>query len=525
MAGIVASPSAAGLLPAWLCVAVGLLWLSAAWRLADSASWGWRSCFLLGTALIFMGRALDVRPPASPALPLATREISVTVELQRRLGGYDGQTGFLGKVIPSASPTSPDAHLVYVLAWAGKQEPALLPGARVPVRGRWTWLNHPEANSTFDAYLRQIGAAARIQDAELLEAPEPASWPAQTAALLREDIRRTLLRGANSEAAQAHALRQLAMLTGQKDYLSRADRETYSVAGVMHLFAVSGLHIGILGAFLHGLLRLARAGPGLRCTLAILLTGLWVWLINAPPSAVRAWLMFSVALLSVSARQPRCLLSAWFASALLVLALDPRQLFSLGFQLSYAVTGGLILFVQPLTLALWKQARLWNSWTGPAPGWRPKLLRWALAALATSMTAVLFGTPLVIAAFERFSFIAVFANALLVPAAMVAVPVSATSAVLGLLPLGGLAEWLNYFGRFWFSLMDAVAKLAATIPGAAVTTSWRWPWLGQATSGLLLLMATRVPVEPDRHHRLWWPLFALLACLPWGLKLAGTAWE
>ena len=157
------------------------------------------------------------------------------------------------------------------------------------------------------------------------------------------------------------------ILFGDTSQLSTETLQSFRTAGMGHLLAVSGLHVGIIMSILWMLLKplewlviLMTECPKLDCRigspiptyiigttvriLIILLTGVYVYLIGAPPSAIRAWLMISMCLLGWifhrPSSAPRCLLFA----ALILLAWDPWILTKVGFQLSFLSVAGILLF-------------------------------------------------------------------------------------------------------------------------------------------------------------------------------------
>jgi competence protein ComEC len=84
-------------------------------------------------------------------------------------------------------------------------------------------------------------------------------------------------------------------------------------------------------------------------------------MIGAPPSAIRAGLMLSLALLAVLLQRPSAALPMIAAAGLFLLALDPRAILDPGFQLSFAGVGGIILVLHlvgnPLVPRAWKRIR------------------------------------------------------------------------------------------------------------------------------------------------------------------------
>lgn len=169
--------------------------------------------------------------------------------------------------------------------------------------------------------------------------------------------------GASQETvALAHG-----MLLGDKSQLSPEMIASFRTAGMSHLLAVSGLHVGIIMSLIwllfkpvEWLLLLLSSWTKAGCRVGspsfyyviggfvriavIVITSVYVWKIGAPPSAVRATVMLSLCLLGWMFHRPssatRCLLFA----ALLLIAWDPWIISHVGFQLSFLSVCGILLF-------------------------------------------------------------------------------------------------------------------------------------------------------------------------------------
>ena len=217
------------------------------------------------------------------------------------------------------------------------------------------------------------------------------------------------------------------LLLGAKDDLDPERYRTFSQIGLTHILAISGLHVGLfVGASLWALGRLPIARET-RLLLAMAAVPAYVVFTGAAPSAVRAGLMAMIALYAARRHLLKDGLHLLAASAMLMLAWDPYYLFDVGFQLSFAVTAGLILLVPPCDERLGRFVR-----------WRP--LR---SALSVTLVAQLVSFPLTIRYFNGFSLLSFPANFALVPIFSLAV-----------LPLGSIALLASFAS-------EAAAKAAA----------------------------------------------------------------
>ena len=132
-----------------------------------------------------------------------------------------------------------------------------------------------------------------------------------------------------------------AMLLGERSKVEQDTRQQLSGAGVAHLIAVSGLHVGILAGLLVWIVRIPNAWA--RMALTALLLGGYVLLIGAAPSAMRAGLMFSTAYLAKPLGQRPDPAGALAAALLVIVWINPYAVGYAGFQLSFLAVLGLTL--------------------------------------------------------------------------------------------------------------------------------------------------------------------------------------
>lgn len=124
------------------------------------------------------------------------------------------------------------------------------------------------------------------------------------------------------------------MLLGDSSNLLDEELDKYRELGLGHILAVSGLHIGIIAAFiLYGLrtLTISRKHSSIITIFIILIYG---FLIGFPHSMVRGTLMFSLIILTKILNEHSNPINVLSLSALIILFINPFSLFSLGFMLS-----------------------------------------------------------------------------------------------------------------------------------------------------------------------------------------------
>jgi len=141
-----------------------------------------------------------------------------------------------------------------------------------------------------------------------------------------------------------------ALLLGDRSGISDTQRERFAQTGLMHLLAVSGLHVFLVGMVFYVLLRplLIRLSLGwttvetTRAALTVLLLGVYMLLTGARPSVVRAVVMSTLLIGAILLQRSAHPLNTLGVAALLLLAIRPPALFDAGFQLSMAAVAGIV---------------------------------------------------------------------------------------------------------------------------------------------------------------------------------------
>jgi competence protein ComEC len=244
-----------------------------------------------------------------------------------------------------------------------------------------------------------------------------------------------------------------ALLIGYKYDLDRSLVEAYSNTGVVHIIAISGLHLGMIYGLLLWLFKPLMPLHWMRWIRPIvILIVLWGFalLTGAAPSIMRAALSFSFLLLSQSLGYQNNQLNALAASAFFLLLWNPWLIWDLGFQLSYAAVTGILLYAK--TLMQW--LRIKNP-----------LLRaiWQLNAL--TLSAQVFTLPLVLYHFQQFPNLFLFCNLLIVPFSglilyleiVLLIPFPALQSILGKcisLGIGWMNGLVNRTNRLPFAVSD-----------------------------------------------------------------------
>jgi len=142
-----------------------------------------------------------------------------------------------------------------------------------------------------------------------------------------------------------------ALLIGYKNDLDKTLVQSYSNTGVVHVIAISGLHLGLVYWLLLLLTRFLRKRKNIGWLQPLLvIAGLWLFslLAGAQPSVIRSAVMFTCLICGESLTRKTSILNTLAFSAFLLLCYNPYWLWDVGFQLSYAAVLSIVIFMKPI---------------------------------------------------------------------------------------------------------------------------------------------------------------------------------
>lgn len=249
-----------------------------------------------------------------------------------------------------------------------------------------------------------------------LQKQEASLWNRYTLFRWNDQLREQL--GQRMESAFTslhHAGYMKGLVLGVTDELDPATYNEFTQLGLTHILAISGMHVAVYAATLLYLLKLLRVSRETSLTVVMILIPAYVLLTGASPSVVRAGIMAMIGLFAARRGMLKDGLNILSISALLMLIWNPYYLLSVSFQLSFLVTGGLLIYM---------------------PLMKPFFAKWPFligGEVAITITAQLVSFPMTVFYFNQFSLLSFAANFVLVPLITYIV-----------LPLGTVAMGLSF---------------------------------------------------------------------------------
>ncbi|NQT76008.1 MAG: ComEC/Rec2 family competence protein [Candidatus Omnitrophica bacterium] len=194
-----------------------------------------------------------------------------------------------------------------------------------------------------------------------------------------------------------------AILLGDRSELPRAVQAAFKNSGTMHILAISGLHVGIIASVIIYLLKFLRLGRNPAYIFTILFLIIFSLLTLSRPSVVRATVMACVFLIGMLLGRRVDVYNSLGAASLFILLKNPKDLFSVGFQLSFLAVLSIICFA-PRFMRLARQDT--NFY----------IKRYLYTPLAVSISAWLGTFPLILYYFRIITPVAIVANIFIIPA-------------------------------------------------------------------------------------------------------------
>lgn len=496
---------------------VGIAWLVGLGlgAVLKSPAWFWfvMGCCALATALL-----LRHRPPVGlwllviGALCLGTARHSATTRSidDGQIAFYNGREDveLVGVVkdeprvndrwqqiiLEAEKIASPDDELQLVegqvLVRTGRY-PEIPYGARLQIQGR---LDAPFDNPGFNQrdYWARQGIYSQIVPTQLEILSEGNGNPIKKVIFSVKGRARQTIR---SMLPDPEGALLTGILLGDDSGLPPVLADQFRTTGLTHIIAISGFNIAILTGIL---LVVSKPFLGQRRSAWFVLLGITLYtiLVGADAAVVRAAIMG--ALFVIAARlmgRPTFAPAGLFTAAILMTAINPFILWDIGFQLSFAATLGLMLYVGPVSQ--WTEARLQPSFGSE---YARKVTQLSAEVLFATLAATLVTLPIILYHFGQLSLISPLANLFVLPAQPGVMTWGGLATLTGMVvpAVGQLLAWVAWLFLAW---TISLVRFFASFSAAAVPLTIS-PAGFVAIYGLLFGLTWLVYQKPEKREEL-----------------------
>lgn len=244
------------------------------------------------------------------------------------------------------------------------------------------------------------------------------------------DVRKKLATIINRSHDQAQSSFLRGILLADRSGISPDLKQSFVNTGTIHVLAVSGLHVGIIAFIFYIFFGMLRISRNLLLILTMLGLIFYMYLTGSPPSVVRATIMACAVLSAQLVESKVDVYQSIGLAALVILILDPSQLFNVGFQLSFSAVISIVYLYPKFDMLIEKM-----------PHWmlKNKPIRYTVRLFAVSFAAQIGTLPFTAYYFERVSIVALGVNLIVVP--MIAINVTIGFATVAFTSIN---NWIAY---------------------------------------------------------------------------------
>ncbi len=240
-----------------------------------------------------------------------------------------------------------------------------------------------------------------------------------------------------------------ALLIGFKDDLDKSLVKSYTNTGVVHIIAISGLHLGLIYLLLSYITKPLASKRLIWLRPLLLISFLWVFTLmaGAQPSILRSALMFTCMALGELFSRKTSVYNSLSISAFIIICINPFALWDVGFQLSYAAVLSILVFMKPIYNLLYIENKLIDS-------------IWKLNAITIS--AQILTVPLCIYHFHQFPNFFILSNFVAVPLSSLVLFTEILLCCLCFLPF--LASFVGNTCSFLIRCMNNYIEMIESLP-------------------------------------------------------------
>jgi len=271
--------------------------------------------------------------------------------------------------------------------------PEIRRGSIIEGKGKMSFLNRKETIYNFYLFSKGIDYSIKASDVKVLGITKPS--------LIYETIfkfKRYIENVCDRIMPYPHSTFATALLTGNRNQIPSYITDIFKKVGTLHILAISGLHVG----FIAGMFVIVFIFIGLRHIVLNLVVAIfiifYVLFIGNTPSVKRAGLMFLFGVLLYILDRDRDYINIIAVVFLILMLFNPRSLYNPGFLLSFFATFGIVYFASSVNKKLNRHL--------------PTIFS---LLISMSVAASVYNFPVMITYFDKFPYMSVIANIVIIP--------------------------------------------------------------------------------------------------------------
>ncbi|HRH47495.1 MAG TPA: ComEC/Rec2 family competence protein [Panacibacter sp.] len=324
---------------------------------------------------------------------------------------------------------------------------------------------------------QDITAQVFLKENDYMVLPgENTNWLWQKLFAIRNSTIKTLQQYIPGEKEQGVAE---ALLIGYRDDLDKELVQAYSNTGVVHIIAISGLHLGMIYTLMLAVFsyfKRLRFIKWIQPIIILLVLWTFTMIAGAVPSILRSAVMFTFIVFGEMAGRKTNIYNTLAASAFCLLVLNPFMLWDVGFLLSYAAVASIAMFMKPV-----------KNWFYIKNKWLDKI--WSLTSV--TIAAQIFTIPIVVFYFHQFPNFFLVTNFIAVPLSGLILYGEILLLIISF--IGGLAKFIGLILGFLITAMNVFIEYINSLSFAVwnnlqITVLQTWMLYGCIAAACIWLM-------------------------------------
>ncbi len=345
------------------------------------------------------------------------------------------------------------------------REPRL--GSDIVIRGEISSFHVPRNPGGFDQkmYYRIQNIGFSLKDAQIVAESEAYSRYHEGLYQLRRHMEQVFDRTMSEKNASI----MKAMLLGNKSELDQESKLLYQRSGILHVLAISGLHISLIGMGVYKLLRRFRVPGVVAAVLAVIIMIMYGDMVGSSASAFRAIFMFGLRMGAEVLHRTYDLLTALALAAVGILLEQPLYLYQAGFLLSFGAIVGLgcmseVLKTDTGQMPVNKRLQKRREWM------RNLCVNRISDSLCSSFSIFLIHFPMMLSVYYEFPVYSFLLNMVIIPVMNGVMSLGLCCMLVGSLGLGmcteGIAAMAAGLCELLLVLSEQLCEWSVALPGA-----------------------------------------------------------
>ena len=373
-------------------------------------------------------------------------------------------------------------------------------GEKIKVKGNVCLFNSARNPGEFDTrlYYATLKIAYEIKNIRILERNGKKDYIHEELFQIRSELERVLDNCLKYDDASV----MKAILLGDKAFMTSEVKEVYKNNGIIHILAVSGLHISLIGMGLYRLLRKIRLNNITASAVAIAIMYMYGQMCGMSSSAFRAVFMFAIRMVAPLVGRTHDMLSALAIAELMLLIDKPLIVYNSGFLFSFGAVLGIALVMPSLKslsgeicAPLRKTLKFADDPDDPP---MKKLLEKTAESLLVSFSVFLVTLPVYMCFYYTYPVYSVILNILILPMMAPLMVIGMSMMFTGsIFPIVG--RIMGSFAHFILMFIDLLCENIYKIPGKTWYMGHAKAWKVWMYVALLLIFLAIRDIETDER--------------------------